>query len=89
MIEDDVDRTDPPIQISCDSRNNGIQIDPAQINVEDWISPKFTVEMGKINTVGIESPSNVFDMNGNPIERNVKFEKTFLLRISFILSPFD
>jgi len=77
MFQDvELDRNDPPIQISCDGRKVGFQIDPAQINVEDWIGAKLTVEMGKINTAGIESPSNVFDMNGNPIARNVKFEKT-------------
>eukprot|EP00957_Ditylum_brightwellii_P168275 12810413-Ditylum_brightwellii.AAC.1 len=33
--------------------------------------------MGKISTSSIESKSNIFDLNGNPIERNVKFEKNF------------
>ena len=31
--------------------------------------------MGKINKANVESKSNVFDMNGNAIERNVKFEE--------------
>ncbi len=30
----------------------------------------------KISTANIESKSNIFDMNGNAIETNVKFEKT-------------
>lgn len=73
----ELDRNDPPIQIVCDGRKVGFQIDPTQINVEDWIGMSFTVEIGKINTGNIESKSNVFDLNGNGIERNVKFEKTF------------
>ena len=37
---------------------------------------RFTVEMGKISTSYVESSSNLFDLNGNAIEGNVKFEKT-------------
>jgi len=48
-------------------------IDPTKINVEDWVGMTFTVEIGKIK----DSKSNVFDLNGNAIEKNVKFEKTF------------
>mmetsp|Transcript_21609 Transcript_21609/g.27877 ORF Transcript_21609/g.27877 Transcript_21609/m.27877 type:complete len:1916 (+) Transcript_21609:457-6204(+) len=72
-----LDRNDPSIQIVCDGRKVGFQIDPTQINVEDWIGMNFTVEVGKINTANIESKSNVFDLNGNAVERNVKFQKKF------------
>merc|ERR1712038_1044227 len=73
----ELDRNDPPIQIVCDGRKVGFQIDPTKINVEDWVGMSFTVEMGKINTATIESKSNVFDLNGNAMERNVKFQKKF------------
>merc|ERR1712038_1638944 len=73
----ELDRSDPPIQIVCDGRKVGFQIDPTQINVEDWIGKSFTVEMGKISTGNVESKSNIFDFNGNAIKQNVKFEKTF------------
>jgi len=72
-----LDRNDPPIQIVCVDRKVGFQIDPTQINVEDWIGMKFTVEIGKIDTPDGQSKSNVFDLNGNAIERNIEFEKTF------------
>eukprot|EP00559_Dactyliosolen_fragilissimus_P002088 CAMPEP_0184871508 /NCGR_PEP_ID=MMETSP0580-20130426/40756_1 /TAXON_ID=1118495 /ORGANISM="Dactyliosolen fragilissimus" /LENGTH=2372 /DNA_ID=CAMNT_0027374173 /DNA_START=995 /DNA_END=8116 /DNA_ORIENTATION=+ len=72
-----LDRNDPPIQIVCDGRKVGFQIDPTQINVEDWIGMNFTVEMGKINTATTESLSNLFDLNGNAIKMNVEFEKIF------------
>jgi len=74
---DDIDvkleRNDPPIQIVCDGRKVGFQIDPTQINVEDWVGMTFTVEMGNING----SKSNVFDLNGNAVKSNVKFQKKF------------
>ncbi len=73
----ELDRNDPPIQIVCDGRKVGFTIDPSQINVEDWIGMRFVVEMGKVNTANVESKSNIFDMNGNAIESNVIFEKTF------------
>merc|ERR1712038_288258 len=69
----ELDRHDPQIQIVCDGRKVGFQIDPAKINVEDWIGLTFTVEMGQMSTA---SKSNIFDMNGNQIGRNVKFTKT-------------
>ena len=65
----ELDRHDPPIQVVCDGRKVGFQIDPAQINVKDWMGYTFTVEMGNI---GADSESNILDMNGNPIEQNVK-----------------
>lgn len=76
QIEDgpELGRNDPPIQIACDGRKVGFQIDPAQIDLKAMIGKKFTVEMGKVNP---ESKSNVFDLNGNGIENNVHFEKTF------------
>merc|ERR1712038_49626 len=70
----ELDRHDPQIQIVCDGRKVGFQIDPAKINVEDWIGLTFTVEMGQMSTA---SKSNILDMNGNQIGRNVKFTKTF------------
>ncbi len=73
----ELDRNDPPIQIVCDGHKVGFQIDPTQINVEDWIGKKMFVEIGQVNTENIESKSNIFDLNGNAIENNVKFEKTF------------
>jgi len=72
-----MDRNDPSIQIVCDGRKVAFQIDPTKINVKDWIGMSFSVEMGQINKSNVKSKSNMFDMNGNPIERNVKFEKTF------------
>merc|ERR1712038_2157468 len=66
------DRHDPPIQIVCDGRKVGFMIDPTQIDVESWIGSEISVEMGKI---GVNSLSNIFDVNGNPVARNVKFEK--------------
>ena len=56
-IDVKLDRNDPPIQIVCDGRKVGFQIDPTQINVEDWVGMTFTVEMGKINTDTIETVS--------------------------------
>merc|ERR1712165_397360 len=55
----------------------GFQIDATQINVEAWIGKKFTVEMGQVNRNNLVSMSNIFDLNGNPIEWNVEFQKTF------------
>ncbi len=72
-----LDRKHPAIQIVSYDRKIGFQIDPTQINVEDWIGKRFEVEIGKINTFSIESLSNIFDLNGNAIEGNVIFEKTF------------
>merc|ERR1712165_333039 len=72
-----LNRNSEPIQIVCDGRKVGFQIDPTEINVEDWVGMGFTVEMGKINTSNTESKSNIFDLNGNAIEKNVKFEKVF------------
>jgi len=75
-IDVELDRN--KFQIVCDGRKVGFQIDLTQIdNVEDWIGMSFSVEMGKIKSANAESKSNVFDMNGNTIEGNVKFEKTF------------
>ena len=71
-VKVELDRHDPAIQIVCDDRKVGFMIDPAQIDVENWIGYTLTVEMGKI---GANSLSNMFDMNGNPVARNVKFEK--------------
>ena len=34
-IDVELDRNDPPIQIVCDGRKVGFQIDPTKINVED------------------------------------------------------
>jgi len=70
----DFDRNDPPIQIACDGRKVGFQIDPAQIDLEAMTGKSFSVEMGKLHA---ESKSNVFDLNGNAIENIVSFEKTF------------
>ena len=75
-----MDRNDPPIQIVCDGRKVGFQIHLTQINVEDWIGMRFSVEIEKIKSVNAESnKSNMFDMNGNnTIERSIKFEKTLI-----------
>ncbi len=72
-----LDRNHPAIQIISNDRKIGFQINPARINVEDWIGMTFEVEIGKINTPSVESPSNIFDLNGNAIEGNVIFKKTF------------
>ena len=71
----ELDKNDPPIQIICNERKVGFQIDPTQVNAEDWIGMSFEVEIGKISTSNVESLSNIFDLNGNPIENNVKFKE--------------
>ena len=44
-------------------------------DVENFLGKAFTVEVGKI---GGDSVSNVSDVNGNGLENNVLFSKSFL-----------
>ena len=44
-------------------------------DVEKFLGKAFTVEVGKI---GGDSVSNVFGVNGNGLENNVLFKKSFL-----------
>jgi len=65
------------LQVVCEGRKISFQIDPTVgIDVESVMGKKFSVELGRI---GVESVSNVFDINGNsldPLKGNIFFEKT-------------
>lgn len=64
------------LQVSCEGRNIGVIPDISQLgDVENFLGKAFTVEVGKI---GGDSVSNVFGVNGNGLENNVLFKKSFL-----------
>eukprot|EP00594_Rhizosolenia_setigera_P006684 CAMPEP_0178953090 /NCGR_PEP_ID=MMETSP0789-20121207/8220_1 /TAXON_ID=3005 /ORGANISM="Rhizosolenia setigera, Strain CCMP 1694" /LENGTH=524 /DNA_ID=CAMNT_0020634299 /DNA_START=3551 /DNA_END=5126 /DNA_ORIENTATION=- len=63
------------LQVVCEGRKIGFQIDPTVgIDVESVLGKSFSVEIGK---VGADSLSNIFDINGNPIDDNIRVEKSF------------
>lgn len=64
------------LQVVCEGRKISFQIDPTIVDVEVVMGKVFSVELG---TIGVESVSNVYDVNGNsldPLKGNIFFKKT-------------
>ena len=62
------------IDVRCEGRGIGFQINLGQIDYKKLLGEDFEVEIGRI---GEESLSNIYDSNGNSLELNVKFKRTF------------
>ena len=69
------------LHVICTGRKLGIQIDPTSLNdIQTILGKHFTVEIGRIPIGDTESPSNIFDINGNGynLDRgNIKIQKNF------------
>ncbi len=66
------------LQITCEGRKIGFQINKSLgiIQFDDIVGKTFDVEIGRI---GDDSPDDnyLYDVNGNPLEYNVEFSRSF------------
>ena len=72
-IRDTVDLTEDNLHIRCEGRKIGFQIKLVSVQYEDLLGKEFQVEIGKIRN----NSANVFDLNGNGMEYNVVFNRSF------------
>lgn len=72
-IRDTVDLTEDNLDIRCEGRKIGLQIKLVSVQYEDLLGKEFQVEIGKIRN----GSANVFDLNGNGMEYNVIFSRSF------------
>ncbi len=74
-IEDIVDLNNDQLMIRCEGRMVGFQIDTGfGITYEDIVGKPFEVEIGSI---GDNSVANLYDVNGNALEYNIVFSRSF------------
>ena len=63
-----------PLQVLCEGNHVCLQVDQDKYNVANLMGKKFVVEVG---TIGSQSSRALTDTNGNPLEYNLKCNKTF------------
>lgn len=73
-IEGVVDFDKDNLDVWCEGRGIGFQINLRIIDYEKLLGKEFEVEIGRI---GGESLSDVYDNNGNSLECNVAFKRSF------------
>uniref|UniRef100_A0A7S3Q0I7 Uncharacterized protein n=1 Tax=Chaetoceros debilis TaxID=122233 RepID=A0A7S3Q0I7_9STRA len=73
-IEGLVDFDQDNLDVRCEGRGIGFQINLRTIDYEKLLGKDFEVEIGRI---GVESLADVYDSNGNSLEFNVAFKRSF------------